>query len=579
MTSLTSRVAGSFGAICLALGATSCQPSDTNATQEPEAAADDGHHSSTVTLYQDGLGLFIDHPQLQAGLGAKFAVHLTDLSTGKPIAEGKVSIEFRSDNGTVSNANVDGPADIGLFLPVATFAEAQKLEWSLTWQSDARTVRFELPATEVYADHEAAHAAVGAHEHEHADDVHMIMEQQWKVGLISEEVGRRTLTQRLQVPGEIEAINHSIALVSSPLGGRLIASEGEHLPHIGDTVKKGQVLGYLEPPLTTADVAQWVSSQAAREALQIELAMQQVELQNKAVEANAAADQAQVRLDAARQTAVRLEPLQLKGLVKVSELQAAQAAVALAEQERNSALKLSKEYQAAQAQLNELAKQAGGDVDGAAGDLLGGKLQSLRVPLVAAISGEIVNVNHVEGEVVQAQQEIYRILNLDKVWIAAHVSEFDLAQLPAVPGALLKFPAYPERSFDVLGEMGGRLVATGREVDERTRTVELHYQAPNPEGLFRAGMFADVMLETKTVVDAVAIPSKAIVHDNGIPIAYVVVEAETFERRQLELGVEDGEWVEVISGIEAGERIATVGAYSVKLAAAGGDSFGHGHVH
>jgi len=568
-------MAGTFGAICLALGAASCQPTDlapANAV-EPDAAA---HHSATVTQFQDGLCLFIDYPQLQAGVGAKFAVHLTDLADGSPIDEGAVSIEFRSGAGEAKEAIAQKPEQAGLFLPVMIFSQPQQLQWSLTWESAERTVRFELPAIEVYQDHDAAHAGMAVHDHEGADIVHMLMEQQWKVGLGTDLVGRRSLTQRLQVPGEVEAINHSIALVSSPLGGRLIAPQGEHLPHIGDAVKKGQVLGYLEPPLTTGDVAQWVANQAAREALQIELAMQQVELHNKEVEANATADQAQVRLDAARQTAVRLEPLQAKGLVKVSEVQAAQQAVALAEQERNAGLKLAKEYLAAQVKLQQLAQQAA--AQGETADV-NGELKSLRLPLVAAISGEIVNVNHVEGEVVQAQEDIFRVLNLDSVWIAAHVSEFDLAQLSATPGALVKFPAYPDRSFDLLGEMGGRLVATGREVDERTRTVELHYQAPNPEGLFRAGMFADVFLETKTVRNALAVPADAVIRDNGISVAYVMLGGEEFERRELELGIQDGEWFEVLSGLDPGDRIVTRGAYLVKLASAGGDTFGHGHVH
>jgi membrane fusion protein, heavy metal efflux system len=570
-----SRMAGSLAAICLALGAASCQPSDP-ATTGDAAPADATHHSVTVTQFQDGLCLFIDYPQLQAGLGAKFAVHLTSLADGSPIDEGSVSVEFQSDGGEAKKAVASEMEKPGLFLPVMTFTQPQKLQWTLTWQSEARSVRFVLPDTEVYADHDAAHAGADEHDHEGADVVQMLVEQQWKVGLLTDLVGLRALTQRLQVPGEVEAINHSIALVSSPLGGRLIAPEGEHLPHIGDQVKKGQVLGYLEPPLTTGDVAQWVANKAAREALQIELAMQQVELQNKEVEANASAEQAQVRLEAARQTAVRLEPLQAKGLVKVSEVQAAQQAVALAEQQRNAGQKLAQEYRAAQEKLRNLALQAAANGEA---EHVGGELTSLRLPLIAAISGEIVNVNHVEGEVVQAQEEIFRVLNLDNVWIAAHVSEFDLAQLSAVPGALVQFPAYPDRSFDLLGEMGGRLVATGREVDEQTRTVELHYQAPNPEGLFRAGMFADVFLATKTVKDAVAVPANAVIRDNGISVAYVMVGGEEFERRELELGIKDGEWLEVLSGLEQGDRIVTRGAYLVKLASAGGDTFGHGHVH
>jgi cobalt-zinc-cadmium efflux system membrane fusion protein len=59
----------------------------------------------------------------------------------------------------------------------------------------------------------------------------------------------------------------------------------------------------------------------------------------------------------------------------------------------------------------------------------------------------------------------------------------------------------------------------------------------------------------------------------------VMLEGELFQKRDLELGVKDGAWVEVLRGVEAGERVATRGAYIVKLAALSPASFGAGHAH
>jgi RND family efflux transporter MFP subunit len=307
--------------------------------------------------------------------------------------------------------------------------------------------------------------------------------------------------------------------------------------------------------------------------MELELSLREFDLQNKALEVEQQRLQAQGRLKFARQTHLRVEPLQGKGLVTVAELQAARQAVEIAEQQLETAQTMKASYVVARQQLADLRTRNSANTE----DPM--ELSTLRVPLVAAISGEVVNVNHVEGEVVQAQKEIYRLLNLDHVWIAAHVSEFDLAALTAKPGAVLKFPAYPERSFDILGDMGGELVAVGREVDQKTRTVELHYQAPNPEGLFRAGMFADVFLETQKSIDAISIPESAVVMDNGQTVAYVQHSGEAFQRRELELGIQDGIFIEVLSGLEAGERVAVEGGYLIKLASAGPASFGDGHVH
>ena len=54
---------------------------------------------------------------------------------------------------------------------------------------------------------------------------------------------------------------------------------------------------------------------------------------------------------------------------------------------------------------------------------------------------------------------------------------------------------------------------------------------------------------------------------------------EHFEKRVLQTGIRDGGMVEVKSGVQAGERVVTRGAYLVRLAASAPDAFGHGHVH
>jgi multidrug efflux pump subunit AcrA (membrane-fusion protein) len=65
----------------------------------------------------------------------------------------------------------------------------------------------------------------------------------------------------------------------------------------------------------------------------------------------------------------------------------------------------------------------------------------------------------------------------------------------------------------------------------------------------------------------------------GIFYAYVQTEGESFEKRELKLGASDGEMVEVISGIVAGERVVSKGGYQIKLSTASGTLPAHGHEH
>jgi multidrug efflux pump subunit AcrA (membrane-fusion protein) len=57
------------------------------------------------------------------------------------------------------------------------------------------------------------------------------------------------------------------------------------------------------------------------------------------------------------------------------------------------------------------------------------------------------------------------------------------------------------------------------------------------------------------------------------------VSGETFEKRELTLGLRDGNWVQVVLGISAGERVVTKGAYAVRLASVSSAIPSHGHAH
>ena len=119
----------------------------------------------------------------------------------------------------------------------------------------------------------------------------------------------------------------------------------------------------------------------------------------------------------------------------------------------------------------------------------------------------------------------------------------------------------------------------GPRVDPRTRTVPLVYEVPNSDGTLRLGMAVNVYAQTALAENALALPSSALVDEDGHPICYVQVSGETFEKRDLELGIHDGEFVQVLSGLNEGERVVTKGAYSIRLASVSSVIPAHGHAH
>jgi RND family efflux transporter MFP subunit len=201
-----------------------------------------------------------------------------------------------------------------------------------------------------------------------------------------------------------------------------------------------------------------------------------------------------------------------------------------------------------------------------------------RVELRAPISGILDAVESGPGELVQAQEPLFVILDLETLWIEARVPEADLSRMNEAATAIYEVPGQ-KGEYTAIADQTGHLVHLGREVEPRTRTVPVIYEINNAGGRLRAGQYVNLQAQTHRVVDAMAVPEEAIVDEDGRPVVFVHVSGETFEKRELTLGIRDGPWVQALSGLSAGERVATRGAYAVRLASVSTTIPAHGHVH
>jgi multidrug efflux pump subunit AcrA (membrane-fusion protein) len=109
--------------------------------------------------------------------------------------------------------------------------------------------------------------------------------------------------------------------------------------------------------------------------------------------------------------------------------------------------------------------------------------------------------------------------------------------------------------------------------------VNFIYEVPNRDGRFRIGEHLTVLIESKHADNAVAIPDSAIVEEGGQPVAFIQVGGETFQKRELSLGLREGNFIQVLRGIQAGERVVTEGAFAIRLASVSTVIPAHGHVH
>jgi membrane fusion protein, heavy metal efflux system len=123
------------------------------------------------------------------------------------------------------------------------------------------------------------------------------------------------------------------------------------------------------------------------------------------------------------------------------------------------------------------------------------------------------------------------------------------------------------------------LLARGGRIDPRTQTLPLLFAIDDASGRLPIGAHARVHLVTGEERKSLTVPSSALVDDGGLFVVFVQVEGEAFERRVVRAGTRDRGYVEILSGVAAGEHVVSRGAWSVKLAASSGSVPAHGHAH
>ncbi|HEX4999021.1 MAG TPA: efflux RND transporter periplasmic adaptor subunit [Terriglobia bacterium] len=417
--------------------------------------------------------------------------------------------------------------------------------------------------------------------------VAFLMEQQWQIHLKLAKAESAEVSPQVTSTGRIVAAPRNRAIVAPPVGGIIGA---ENLPLVGQQVARGQVLAALTETLTAFDLAQLQrdraqfdlqSAQLQLQAEQLQLDSEQFQLDTDQLELNAA----QLRLENAR---IEAERRRLGEAIKEGEIR---RALARTEFDRATRLFEKRAYSQKQVQEAEAAYKA----EDAAIAALTAQLNVLNpLPLPAAparanrppalsgsrpnpsipvapnapvtvqqvrapISGTIVKVYKSAGEHVQAGEAMFEIVNLDTVWVEAPIFEKDLARLKAGHEAVFTTAAYPDTEFS------GKLVDLGAVIDEETRAASALFEVPNPSRKLKVGMQANVRLDAQERVIAVMIPKESVLDNEGKKIVYILVSGEEFQRVEVQLGDEYGDKVAVLSGLEAGQRVVTQGAYQLKM--------------
>ena len=193
----------------------------------------------------------------------------------------------------------------------------------------------------------------------------------------------------------------------------------------------------------------------------------------------------------------------------------------------------------------------------------------------APIAGYITSLAIGEGDFVEMGQPLATVSQNRRLQLRADLPQRYYRELRTIKTANIVDPATGE-SYR-LADCGGRLLSVGRIADSGSTLIPVTFEFDNRNDLPQ-GAIVEAYLIGAPIAEALVVPVTAVTEAQGLYYVYVQLDADCYERREVALGASDGERVQLLSGIEAGDRVVTRGAVNVKMAAASG-AIPHSHQH
>jgi membrane fusion protein, heavy metal efflux system len=186
---------------------------------------------------------------------------------------------------------------------------------------------------------------------------------------------------------------------------------------------------------------------------------------------------------------------------------------------------------------------------------------SALIPVLAPIGGEVVERLVSPGQVVLAgQTQAFTISDLRTVWVLANVYQADLADVRTGDDVVVETDAYP-------GSFHGRISYVSPALDPNTRTLQARIVVDNPGEKLKRDMYCTVTVTAGSIPNAIAVPDSSVLRDdNNQPFVYLVIGANQFGRRDVEIGQSLGGKTQILRGLSPGERVVGDGSLFLQFA-------------
>lgn len=196
--------------------------------------------------------------------------------------------------------------------------------------------------------------------------------------------------------------------------------------------------------------------------------------------------------------------------------------------------------------------------------------------VTSPIGGYVKNLLVKEGDYVSVGQPLVSITQNRKLFLRADVSEKYYPYLRTISSANFCTPY--NNKVHALKDLDGRMLSYGKASGENGYYIPVTFEFDN-KGDIIPGSFVEIFLLSSPIENVISLPHSALTEEQGSFFVYLQLDEEDYKKQLVSLGADNGESVQILSGVKAGDRVVTQGAYQVKLASATNAIPAHSHEH
>ena len=173
------------------------------------------------------------------------------------------------------------------------------------------------------------------------------------------------------------------------------------------------------------------------------------------------------------------------------------------------------------------------------------------------VKGFVLKKNALHGMHVKPGMNLYMIANLSNIWLIADIYEYEVPWIKLGQEAEMTLSYFPGNKFK------GKVTFIDPVLDPESRTLKVRIEFPNPNWQLKPEMYANVTLKSEVTKKTIAVPEEAVIYTGEKTMAMIQKRSGGFESRELKLGVKTQGYVQVLSGLKAGEKVVTSSTFLI----------------